>query len=66
MATKKAKPRRTKSRRELDKHIPMSTDADAAEVDQLLELWRDLAGKSKWRRARAVIGRMLTTQAEDL
>lgn len=64
MARKKT-PRR--DRRAMDsKFIPLSTEGDAEDVEQLLKLWRHLSGKPRWGRARAVIGRMLTTTNEDV
>lgn len=60
-----AKPRRDR-RGMRSKHIPISTDCSDAEIDELLELWRDLAQRPWRKRARAALGRLLTTRAEDL
>ena len=48
------------------KNIPLSTVGDVADIEQLLALWRSLRGKPKWRRARSVLGRLLTTTEEDV
>lgn len=46
--------------------IPVGTEINDQEVNQLVRLWNELGLRPDLRAARVAIGRILTTKAEDL